>query len=238
MSGRRSPTCSPTRRRRSRATAATTWREFDRRADGVAGALLAGGRGEPGQGRAVPLQLPRVPRVDVRRVQGRRCVPVNTNYRYADDELVYLWDNADAVAVVFHGAFADRIERIRDRVPNVTHVALGRRRQRAVSRRGPCRTRTRPRRTPAERTVAPWGRERRRPLHALHGRHHRHAEGRDVAPGRPVPHRRRRRRRPAGPASEARPRRGRGPRSRRRRRSCVPACPLMHGTGVLHTAHR
>ena len=23
-------------------------------------------------------------------------VPVNTNYRYADDELVYLWDNADA----------------------------------------------------------------------------------------------------------------------------------------------
>src|SRR4051794_19888653 len=32
-------------------------------------------------------------------------VPVNTNYRYADDELVYLWENADAVAVVFHGAF-------------------------------------------------------------------------------------------------------------------------------------
>ena len=31
-------------------------------------------------------------------------VPVNTNYRYGDDELVYLWTNADAVAVVFHGA--------------------------------------------------------------------------------------------------------------------------------------
>jgi len=38
-------------------------------------------------------------------------VPVNTNYRYGDDELSYLWDNADAVAVVFHGTFADRIER-------------------------------------------------------------------------------------------------------------------------------
>jgi 3-oxocholest-4-en-26-oate---CoA ligase len=46
-------------------------------------------------------------------------VPVNTNYRYTDDELVYLWDNADAVAVVFHGAFADGIERIRHRVPGV-----------------------------------------------------------------------------------------------------------------------
>ncbi len=46
-------------------------------------------------------------------------VPINTNYRYADDELVYLWDNADAVAVVFHGAFVERIEGILDRLPKV-----------------------------------------------------------------------------------------------------------------------
>ncbi len=45
--------------------------------------------------------------------------PVNTNYRYTDDELVYLWDNADAVAVVFHGSFTDTIDRIRLRVPGV-----------------------------------------------------------------------------------------------------------------------
>jgi fatty-acyl-CoA synthase len=46
-------------------------------------------------------------------------VPVNTNYRYTDDELVYLWDNADAVAVIFHGTFVDRIEGLRQRVPGV-----------------------------------------------------------------------------------------------------------------------
>lgn len=46
-------------------------------------------------------------------------VPVNTNYRYGDDELSYLWNNADAVAVVFHGTFADRIEGILDRVAGV-----------------------------------------------------------------------------------------------------------------------
>ena len=46
-------------------------------------------------------------------------VPVNTNYRYGDDELSYLWANADAIAVVFHGAFADRIEGILERVPGV-----------------------------------------------------------------------------------------------------------------------
>ena len=46
-------------------------------------------------------------------------VPVNTNYRYADDELAYLWDNADAVAVVFHASLADHVERLRPRLPGV-----------------------------------------------------------------------------------------------------------------------
>jgi 3-oxocholest-4-en-26-oate---CoA ligase len=60
---------------------------------------------------------------------------VNTNYRYAEDELVYLWDNADAVAVVFHGTFTETIERSAHRVPGCG-VALGRRRQRSVPRLG------------------------------------------------------------------------------------------------------
>ncbi len=38
--------------------------------------------------------------------------PVNTNYRYEDDELLYLWTNADARIIVFHGAFTNRIERL------------------------------------------------------------------------------------------------------------------------------
>src|SRR5690606_6901856 len=46
-------------------------------------------------------------------------VPVNTNYRYTADELLYLWDNADAGAVVFHGTFTDTIDAIRDRLPKV-----------------------------------------------------------------------------------------------------------------------
>jgi acyl-CoA synthetase (AMP-forming)/AMP-acid ligase II len=45
--------------------------------------------------------------------------PVNTNYRYADEELLYLWDNADAVAVVFHGTFADRVDTLRHKLPKV-----------------------------------------------------------------------------------------------------------------------
>jgi 3-oxocholest-4-en-26-oate---CoA ligase len=49
-----------------------------------------------------------------------RLVPVNTNYRYGDDELAHLWDNADCFAVVFHGTFTDRVARLRVRCPRVT----------------------------------------------------------------------------------------------------------------------
>ena len=59
-----------------------------------------------------------------------RLVPVNTNYRYGDDELAYLWDNADCVAVVFHGTFTERVERLRARCPRVAHLGPRRRRHR------------------------------------------------------------------------------------------------------------
>ena len=40
-------------------------------------------------------------------------VPINTNYRYGEDELRYLFENADARVVVFHGAFVERLDTIR-----------------------------------------------------------------------------------------------------------------------------
>ncbi|MEX0847916.1 MAG: AMP-binding protein, partial [Ilumatobacteraceae bacterium] len=45
--------------------------------------------------------------------------PVNTNYRYRPDEITYLWDNADAEAVVFHACFTDLVEQVRDGLPKV-----------------------------------------------------------------------------------------------------------------------
>lgn len=46
-------------------------------------------------------------------------VPVNTNYRYVEGELLYLWDNADVVAVIFHGCFASRIADLRAKTPAI-----------------------------------------------------------------------------------------------------------------------
>jgi fatty-acyl-CoA synthase len=46
-------------------------------------------------------------------------VPVNTNYRYGPDEILYLFTNADAEAVVFHAAFIDVIDKVREKLPMV-----------------------------------------------------------------------------------------------------------------------
>lgn len=95
-----------------------TWADMDSRADGLGRWLLSQGVGHQ---ESVALYLSNCPEYleaafGITKVS---AVPVNTNYRYADDELVYLWDNADAAAVVFHGAFAGRVERVRERVPRV-----------------------------------------------------------------------------------------------------------------------
>lgn len=42
-----------------------------------------------------------------------RCAPFNVNYRYVEEELLYLFDNADARAVIYHAAFAPTLEKIR-----------------------------------------------------------------------------------------------------------------------------
>jgi len=48
-----------------------------------------------------------------------RGCPINVNYRYKSEELVYLLDNADAEAVVYQACYAMRIWEIRDQLPNV-----------------------------------------------------------------------------------------------------------------------
>jgi fatty-acyl-CoA synthase len=98
----------------------TTWREFDERANGVARFLLDGGAQHQDK---VALYLYNGPEYleSCAGLFKAGLVPVNTNYRYLDDELLYLWDNADAVAVVFHGVFTDRVDHLRPRLPGVRH---------------------------------------------------------------------------------------------------------------------
>ena len=48
-----------------------------------------------------------------------RCAPFNVNYRYVEEELLYLLDDAHATAIVYHAEFAPRLAAIRDRLPEL-----------------------------------------------------------------------------------------------------------------------
>ena len=95
-----------------------TWAEVDRRADGIAQHLLDAGLERQ---QAVAQYLYNGPEYMESMYAAFKAalVPVNTNYRYTAEELLYLWDNSDAGAVVFHGVFAPTIEPIRERLPKV-----------------------------------------------------------------------------------------------------------------------
>jgi len=95
-----------------------TWRDFDRRANALAADLLASGLTHQSKVAAYLYNCPEYLEVYVAAFKGG-FAPVNTNYRYGPDEIVYLFDNADAEAVVFHATFGELLEKVRDRLPNV-----------------------------------------------------------------------------------------------------------------------
>jgi 3-oxocholest-4-en-26-oate---CoA ligase len=48
-----------------------------------------------------------------------RVAPFNVNYRYVRDELVYLLNDADCRALIYHGRFAPTLQVIRDELPHL-----------------------------------------------------------------------------------------------------------------------
>src|SRR5438445_12493070 len=97
---------------------ACSWRDFDRRANAFARELQR-------------LGLKRNSKVAILAYNGPEwlealygafkvsMVPVNTNYRYGPTEVAYIYDNADAEAVVFHATFAPLLDEIRSELPMV-----------------------------------------------------------------------------------------------------------------------
>src|SRR4051794_19142808 len=95
-----------------------TWREFDERSDSIAVDLLANGVTLGGKLACYLYNAPEYMEAMTAAFKAQMA-PVNTNYRYGADEIVYLFDNADAEAVVFHAAFTDLLESVRHRLPKV-----------------------------------------------------------------------------------------------------------------------
>jgi len=101
-----------------------SWRRFDRRADGLARHLLEAGLTRQAKVAAYLYNAPEYLETYFAAFKAG-LVPVNTNHRYVADELFYLFDNADAQAVVFHASFTEKVAAIRARLPKIrTWIAV------------------------------------------------------------------------------------------------------------------
>jgi fatty-acyl-CoA synthase len=94
------------------------WRTFDERASRLAAGLVAAGL-EPGAKVASYLFNGNEYLEGLFATFKMRGTAVNVNYRYLEDELVYLLDNSDAEALFFHSSLGDRVAKVRDRAPLV-----------------------------------------------------------------------------------------------------------------------
>ncbi|GGM82602.1 putative fatty-acid-CoA ligase FadD [Dactylosporangium sucinum] len=99
-------------------TRTVTWSDYERRAARLAAVLRDGGIGV---GSKVALYLHNAPEYLEAQFAALkiRAVPVNVNYRYLDAELSYLLDNSDAEAVVFHASLAEQVAGVMHRHPAV-----------------------------------------------------------------------------------------------------------------------
>ena len=95
-----------------------TWADFDARADALAAHMIAAGLDRQAKVAAFLFNGPEYIETYFAAFKGG-FAPVNTNYRYGPEELFYLFDNADAQAVVFHAQFAGVLETIRGRLSGV-----------------------------------------------------------------------------------------------------------------------
>jgi fatty-acyl-CoA synthase len=95
-----------------------SWGRFDARADALAARFIDAGLTPEAKVAAYLFNAPEYLETYFAAFKAG-VAPINTNYRYGGDELFYLFDNADAEAVVFHSQFADTLEPLRARLPKV-----------------------------------------------------------------------------------------------------------------------
>ena len=93
-----------------------TWRDYEHRSARLAAALVAAGLGPDSK---VGMYLFNAPEYCETNFAAMKFggIPINVNYRYLEDELRYLLDNADCEAVVFHTSLGDRIARVASALP-------------------------------------------------------------------------------------------------------------------------
>ncbi|EAW41412.1 acyl-CoA synthase [marine gamma proteobacterium HTCC2080] len=95
-----------------------TWRDYESRSARLAQGLMEAGLGKHAK---VGMYLYNSPEYAETNFAALKIggVPINVNYRYLDEELFYLLENADVEALVFHRSLGNRVARICHRLPQL-----------------------------------------------------------------------------------------------------------------------
>ncbi len=94
------------------------WREFDDRAARLAAGFLDAGAGRNTKVAQYLYNSPEYLETYYAALK-IRAVPANVNYRYLDEELLYLLESSDAEVLVFHSSLGDRVDRVKERARNL-----------------------------------------------------------------------------------------------------------------------
>jgi len=95
-----------------------TWAEYDDRAGRIAAGLAARGHGRDSKIGIYAYNCNEYLEANYGALK-IRGTPINVNYRYTEPELVYLLDNADAEALFFDAQFGDRVAAITNDLPRL-----------------------------------------------------------------------------------------------------------------------
>jgi fatty-acyl-CoA synthase len=96
-----------------------TWGEFHRQASGLASYLVRHGLQPEAKVASFLHNCPEY-LVGFYATLLARAVPVNTNYRYEIEELEYLFANSDTDVLIFHGTFADKVDAVRQELGTIS----------------------------------------------------------------------------------------------------------------------
>ena len=95
-----------------------SWKDYDHRSSKVASALFKAGLG-PNSKAGLYLNNSNEYLIGQNAIFKIGGVPINVNYRYVEEELIYLLDNSDAEAVFYHACYSSRINEIAKFLPNI-----------------------------------------------------------------------------------------------------------------------
>ena len=95
-----------------------SWKSYDSRSSKVASALINAGLGANSKA-GLYLNNSNEYLIGQNAIFKIGGVPINVNYRYVEEELIYLLDNSDAEAVFYHACYSSRIKQIAKSLPKI-----------------------------------------------------------------------------------------------------------------------